>query len=80
MEFAQDIADMPLDRVLANDQLRCDLVVAQAAGDQFEHIQFPLGQVGEQGLFSYDRVDIKRKVIMVTNSLAHSPLYKCLRS
>ena len=50
MQFAQDVADMSLHRVFTDDQFLGDLAVGETVGDQLEHIQFALGQFGEERL------------------------------
>ena len=39
---------MAFDSILADHQFFGDLAVGQAAGNQFEHIQFALGEFGEK--------------------------------
>src|SRR5215211_5154849 len=48
MQFAQDVAHVPLDRVLADDQLLGDLAVRHAVGDQAQDVQLAFGQFGEE--------------------------------
>ena len=43
VQFAQDIADMSLNRIFANDQLRRDLIIVLPIRDQFENFHFPVG-------------------------------------
>jgi hypothetical protein len=50
VEFAQDVADMPLDGVFADDQLFSDLAVGQTAGNQFKQIQLAPSQFREKRL------------------------------
>ena len=48
MQFAQDIADMPLDRLLADDQLIGDLGIGETIRDQAQDLQFAITQVGKE--------------------------------
>lgn len=48
VQFAQDVADMPFDCVLANYQLPGNVAVAQPIGDQFEDLHLAPGQLGER--------------------------------
>ncbi len=59
-ELAEDIADMTLDRVLADEQFFRDLVLGQAIGDQLEHIRLPDGQFGKQRLVA---INLKADVL-----------------
>src|SRR3712207_4783207 len=46
VELAQHVADVPLDRLLADRQFRGDLPVGAPLRDQAQHLLLPLGQVG----------------------------------
>ena len=45
VQFAQDVADVPFDRVLGDDQFFGNQAVRQTIGDQLEHIHLALGQL-----------------------------------
>ena len=46
-ELAEDVRDMAVDRVLAEDQRGRDLAVVQAGGDEAQHLGLTLGLSGE---------------------------------
>src|SRR5690349_23094153 len=50
VQLAQDVTDVSLDRVLADDQLLGDLAVGHAVGNQPQHVQLAFGQLGEKRL------------------------------
>ena len=50
MELAQDVTDVSLYRIFADDELFSDLAVGHAVGDQAQHIQLAFGELGEEGL------------------------------
>lgn len=44
MEFAQDVGDVALDRLGADDELLRDFAIVFACGDEAQHLQFARGQ------------------------------------
>ena len=46
MKFAENIADMPLDRGFTDDELFNDSAVVQANGDEFQDLHLPVGRLG----------------------------------
>ena len=48
-DFQHDAGDVVADGLLGQGEPAGDLVVAAAGGDEFEHLPFPLGEVGERG-------------------------------
>src|SRR5262245_20540525 len=44
LQLLQDVADVVLHGVFADEQLGADLAVVHTAGDQLEHVEFTLGQ------------------------------------
>jgi hypothetical protein len=45
MELAQDVLEVVLDRVLADNQSARDLSVGQSVGHQLEHLQLARGEI-----------------------------------
>ena len=48
VQLAQDVADVPLDGILANDQLPGNCAVVQPTGDQSEDLDLAVGQINER--------------------------------
>ena len=48
-ELAEDAGDVRLDRVLADDELGCDLGVRESPGEQPEHLELAGGELVERG-------------------------------
>ena len=81
MEFAENIADVSLDRILANDQLLCDLAVGQPGCDQFQNIGLSVGQFSEEGLFfSVLTADVLQNACRHTRVQGHFALYRAVQN
>lgn len=44
VQLGEKVLNMPGDRVIADEQLVCDLMVGFARGDQPQHLEFPVRQ------------------------------------
>src|SRR5664280_1224352 len=52
LQLLQDVADVVLDSVLADEQRLGDVPIVQPFGDQLEHVHFPIGEPGRRHLLS----------------------------